>query len=84
MIGRASRTKGISEGVMFTVGHEKSSQVMQRMKIANSVALMKLEELIIELKKRCKSKSTIMKMELLIKDGKSLRSLADIGDVLNE
>ena len=84
MIGRASRTRGISEGIMFSVGNEKPSHVIQRMKRANAVELMELEELIMALKDRCKAKSVIMKIESLIKQGKSCRSIADIGDAMND
>lgn len=84
MIGRASRTRGISEGIMFSVGNEKPSHVIQRMKRANAVELMELEELVMTLKDRVKAKSVIMKIESLIKEGKSCRSTADIGDAMND
>ena len=45
---------------------------------------MELEELVMELEGKCNIKSVIHKMEQLIIDGKIIRSVADMGDALNE
>lgn len=58
--------------------------MIQRMKRANAVELMELEELVMALKERVKVKSVIMRLESLIKEGKSCRSIADIGDAMND
>ena len=69
---------------MFTVGNEKTSQVVQKLKRAKATQLMELEELVMELEGKCNIKSVIHKMEQLIIDGKIIRSVADMGDALNE
>ena len=69
---------------MFTVGNEKTSQVVQKLKRAKATQLMELEELVMELEGKCNIKSVINKMEQLIIDGKIIRSVADMGDALNE
>ena len=65
MIGRASRTRGVSEGIMFSVGNEKASQVVQKLKRAKATQLMELEELVLELEAKCKIKNVINKMKQL-------------------
>ena len=45
---------------------------------------MELEELLLQLKTRCKSKVVIGKIESLLKEGKRVRSVEDLGDVLND
>ena len=69
---------------MFSVGNEKASQVVQKLKRAKATQLMELEELVLELEAKCKIKNVIYKMEQLIMDGKIIRSVEDIGDALNE
>ena len=69
---------------MFSVGNEKASQVVQKLKRAKATQLMELEELVLELEAKCKIKNVIHKMEQLIMDGKIIRSVEDIGDALNE
>ena len=69
---------------MFSVGNEKASQVVQKLKRAKAAQLMELEELVLELEGKCKIKSVIHKMEQLLMDGKIIRSIEDMGDALNE
>ena len=45
---------------------------------------MELEELLSQLRTRCKSKVVIGKIDSLIKDGKRVRSVEDLGDFLND
>ena len=69
---------------MFSVGTEKASQVVQKLKRAKATQLMELEELVLELEGKCKIKSVIHKMEQLLIDGKIIRTIEDMGDALNE
>ena len=58
--------------------------MVQKLKRAKATQLIELEELVMELEKKCKIKSFIHKMEQLIMNGKIIRSVADMGDILNE
>ena len=69
---------------MFSVGNEKASQVVQKLKRAKAAQLMELEELVLELEGKCKIKSVIHKMEQLLMDGRIIQSIEDMGDALNE
>ena len=69
---------------MLTVGNEKPSQVIQRLKRANQIVLMELEELLLQLKTKCKSKLVVGKIEQMLRDGKKIRSIEDLGDSLND
>ena len=69
---------------MFSVGTEKASQVVQKLKRAKATQLMELEELVLELEGKCKIKSVIHKIEQLLMDGKIIRTIEDMGDALNK
>ena len=69
---------------MLTVGNEKPSQVIQRLKRANQIVLMELEELLLQLKTKSKSKLVVGKIEQMLRDGKKIRSIEDLGDSLND
>ena len=43
MLGRGSRTRNISEGILFIETKEKSNVVMQRLKKANVTMMLDLE-----------------------------------------
>ena len=46
MVGRSSRSRGICEGVLYTVGTQTASQVVDRLKSKNLAALQDLERLV--------------------------------------
>ena len=58
--------------------------MVQKLKRAKATQLIELEELVMELENKCKMKSFINKMEQLIMNGKIIRSVADMGDILHE
>ena len=45
---------------------------------------MELEELLLQLKTKCKSKLVVGKIEQMLRDGKKIRSIEDLGDSLND
>jgi len=58
--------------------------VVQKLKRAKATQLIELEELVMELENKCKMKSFINKMEYLIMNGKIIRSVTDMDDILHE
>ena len=62
MLGRASRTRGVCEGVMFTVGNEKASQTLRRLKDASTLKMSQLEPLLKTLESRSQEKAMIAKL----------------------
>ena len=58
--------------------------MVQKLKRAKATQLIELEELVMELENKCKIKSFIQKTEQLIMNGKIIRSVADMGDILHE
>ena len=65
MLGRASRTRGVCEGVMLTRGNEKASQIIQRLKNSNVASMLELERLVQLLEDKVKDKHLIAKLEQL-------------------
>jgi hypothetical protein len=63
MLGRGSRTRGVCEGVMFTIGSEKASQTMRRLKDASILKISELEPLLKNLEPRAYEKQLIVKLE---------------------
>ena len=45
MVGRSSRSRGVCEGILYNIGHEKPVQVMDRLKRQNAIKLQDLERL---------------------------------------
>ena len=58
--------------------------MVQKLKRAKATQLIELEELVMELENKCKMKSFINKMEYLIMNGKIIRSVTDMDDILYE
>jgi len=58
--------------------------VVQKLKRAKATQLIELEELVMELENKCKMKSFINKLEYLIMNGKIIRSVTDMDDILHE
>lgn len=54
MLGRSSRKRGVCEGYLFVATIEKSSQVIDRLKKQNVIALQDLENLLTLLEKKHK------------------------------
>ena len=46
MLGRSSRTRGVCQGVLYSLGMERPPQVMERLKRHGATALMDLERLL--------------------------------------
>ena len=46
MIGRGSRTRNVSEGILYTDSNEKASIVMQRLKKSNVSMMQELEKVL--------------------------------------
>lgn len=78
MIGRSSRTRGVCEGTVYTVGAEKSHQVMDRLKRHSVVALQELERLISLIERKAKDNALIRRLSEAREHGESVRSLEDL------
>ena len=65
MIGRSSRKRNISEGILYCATKEKESQIIEKMKRSNFSKMQDLEFLIHVLEKRARDKEliSIMKSE---------------------
>ena len=52
IIGRSSRSRGVTESILYTVGEERATQVIERLKRSSVAALQDLERLIVLIEKK--------------------------------
>ena len=82
MLGRASRSRNLCEGVMFTSTSEKPTQVLQRLKGSNVSSMQDLERLARLLKEKSKDKALVTLFKQLTDQGKTVRTCKELGDQL--
>lgn len=78
MVGRSSRTRGVCEGTLYTVGAERPHQVLDRLKRHSVIALQELERVLHLIEKRCRDNSLIRRLTEAREMGETVRSLEDL------
>lgn len=78
MLGRSSRSRSISEGILYVSTNEKPNQVMERIKRHNMGMMMNLEHLINLLSKKSKDQGLVATLRQCQEEGKKIRSFKDL------
>ena len=72
MIGRSSRTRGVCEGTLFSVGQERASQVIERLKCYRVIKMQELERLLKLVEKRNRDAAVIRRLNEAKENGESI------------
>lgn len=72
MIGRSSRTRGVCEGTLFSVGQERSNQVIERLKRHGVITMQELERLLKLVEKRNRDAAVIRRLNEAKENGESI------------
>lgn len=67
MVGRSSRTRGVSQGSMFIITEDKAGTVLDKLRKCGVISLQGLERLLLILQKRAKDQ-TLLKELIKLKD----------------
>ena len=78
MVGRSSRSRGVCEGILYNIGHEKPVQVMDRLKRQNATKLQDLEQWMEVVEKRSKDIAMIKHLTEQRDNCTPVRSLAQL------
>ena len=83
MIGRGSRTRNVSEGILYTDGIDKANIVMQRLKKSNVAMMQELEKVLHFLEQKCLHKAVIEAVSKEHANGKLIISMSDMEKTIN-
>ena len=72
MIGRSSRTRGVCEGTLFSVGQERANQVIERLKRHGVITMQELERLLKLVEKRNRDAAVIRRFNEAKENGESI------------
>ena len=75
MIGRSSRSRGVCEGIMYSISAERPAQVLERIKRSSATVPLDLEGLLTILEKHRLEKSLMKLLKEESEKGRSVRSL---------
>ncbi len=83
MIGRGSRTRNVSEGILYTDSNEKASIVMQRLKKSNVSMMQELEKVLHFLEQKSLHKAVIEAVCKEHANGRLILSMSDMEKTIN-
>ena len=75
MVGRSSRSRGVCEGTLYSIGSERPAQVLERLKRSSATVLLDLERLLILLEGHSHDKLLMRQVREASEKGTPLRSL---------
>ena len=84
MVGRGSRKRGVCEGILYNIGTETSTQIMERLKKQNVVALQDLERVLKIFQEKPKDQKILKALREVQETGQVIRNLGQLKLVLSE
>lgn len=82
MVGRSSRSRGVCDSILFIVGKEKSSELIQRLQREGISDLIELERLIRLFEKKCNDSALLSTVKESLKNNVQLRSIQQLKEVM--
>ena len=83
MIGRGSRTRNVSEGILYTESTEKANVVMQRLKKSNVAMMQELEKVLHFIEQKSLHKAVIEAVSKEHANGRLILSMSDMEKTIN-